>query len=155
VTRLTNHQYLHRHQVLGTYWTEFQQLFAVLPFDQQRDVHAYYQPAQDLSDTELLIYRRVITKEQPSLPAKASKAFAQLQRSYMWANQRAEGHDTRLRKIIGEMVLKTTTTVNGHRTEASAVVSPDFDTQRLAKILIDYARRQSEREKGRDQGRVA
>jgi hypothetical protein len=128
----------------------------VFPFDQQRDVHAYYQPTQDLSDAELLIYRRVITKEQPSLPARASKAFSQMERSYVWASKRAEGSDTKLRKLIGEMALHTSSSSAGGRHVATAaVVNPNFDTQRLARILVDYARRQAEQDKGGSDGRRA
>ncbi|HVX58722.1 MAG TPA: hypothetical protein VG964_03220, partial [Candidatus Saccharimonadales bacterium] len=77
--RLSTAEYLQRQQVLNRAWFEFGgRHFAYLSSREQWDLHAYFQPSKHLTKEELIRHRRQITKEQPSLPARAGKAWANL-----------------------------------------------------------------------------
>ncbi len=74
--RLTNMTYLATHDVLRRHWLEDQRDFTYLKGRDQSAVHAFYRPAYDLTDVELLAHRKAITLKHPSLPNRAGKALA-------------------------------------------------------------------------------
>lgn len=118
--RLTNDLYLKRHRWLYKLWFDHDGApFSYLKPNEQWDLHAYYQPYKDLTDEELLEHRKQISKERPSLPARAGKAFTNL----------ATGKQT------GVKISHT-----GKRSiSVRAIVRPEIDLKLLSKALIGVA----------------
>jgi hypothetical protein len=127
VPRLSNAEYLKRHQVLKRAWFEFEgRHFAYLSSREQWDLHAYYQPSKDLTDEELLEHRRKIAKDELSLPARAGKA---------WANLVA-GRDT-----------GATRSFDGKRwITLRAIVKPEIDVKLLSRALVELAKQEAQAE---------
>lgn len=79
--RLTSTEYLIRHQMLKRIWNNDRRQFSLLSYNQQRDLHDFFQPTSELDDQALLDKRSEITELDPSLPHRASKAFLAILRS--------------------------------------------------------------------------
>ncbi len=122
VPRLSNQQYLERHHGLRQFWLHDQSKFGCLTVSQQWDLHAYFVPSKDVTDEELLEHRQVTTKEQPSLPHQAGKAFAALT---------GRGPQTYAPDVSGP---------GPHRLHVSAVANPELDTDALARALLQLVR---------------
>jgi len=125
--RLTNDQYIKRHQLLRQLWHKHQARFALLTPTQQWDVHDYYRPTEELTKPELLERRRRISHERPALPHRASKAF---------------------KILIGAAPASATPTVHtdprtGRRIQVRAVVRPQIDVDKLASALLMLAEHQA------------
>ncbi|WAC90165.1 hypothetical protein [Mycobacterium sp. Aquia_213] len=43
-------------------------------------MHRFYQPASDLTESELLVHRRAVKVADPSLPQRAGRAYARFSR---------------------------------------------------------------------------
>jgi hypothetical protein len=69
-----------RHARLRELWLKLEGMYSLLSPRKQWDIHAYYQPSKNLTDQALFTHREIITKENPSLPSRASKAFVELVR---------------------------------------------------------------------------
>ena len=85
--RLRNHDFLKRHDLLAKLWKQAPSSFGLLNPHQQRDLHAYFRSADDLSPVELLAHRQKITKSDPSLPNRAGKTFLLLLNRLTLANR--------------------------------------------------------------------
>lgn len=83
-------------------------------------MHRFYQPASDMTATELIAHRRSVTAADPSLPHRAGRAYAKLSR--------------------GEWSRATTRTTNGRTISVRSVVRPKPDLRLLAKVYIRMAR---------------
>jgi hypothetical protein len=58
---------------LRSFWLESEgAVFAELPPQQQWYLHDYFLPDEQLSDTELLAHRKVISRQRPSLRQSAA-----------------------------------------------------------------------------------
>lgn len=78
--RLTNANFLKIHSQLRLFWLHDQVQFAELTPAEQWNLRAYFQPAKDLTDQQLLVHRKVVTWHRPTLPHQAGKALANLWR---------------------------------------------------------------------------
>lgn len=83
MTELANKQYLDRHRALRRIWLEDRTVFGVLDYNQQREVHAFYAPATDWSDQEMIEHRHDAQKLEPSLPHRASRGFLQIEAAFL------------------------------------------------------------------------
>lgn len=128
--RLKKHHYVARHRWLRRLWLEHEARFGVLSPAEQWDVHAYYKPSYDLSESELLKHRRSITSERPTLPARASKVFKVLV-------------DPTADPSRAAMVQ---TSESGRRIRVTGVVRPEPDLEQLARALLMLAERLTEQE---------
>jgi len=124
VPRLSNAAYLRRHYLLHKAWFDLQgKPFSYLSPREQWDLHAYYQPYKHLSEEELLAHRVKISKDRPSLPAKAGKAYANL----------AAG------RVTG-----VTSSSNGKRQfSVRGIMNPEIDLKQLSRALIAMAEEQT------------
>jgi hypothetical protein len=82
VPRLTNQNYLHRKEFLRALWETDRDIFRLLSPIQQRLLHGYYRLTEHLSTTTLLAHRRHLDATNPSLGARAGKAYALVQRHF-------------------------------------------------------------------------
>jgi hypothetical protein len=147
--RLSNDQYLFRHDFLYRLWTDERLLFRLLTPTQQRNLHRYYLPAMEVSDDHLLAHRRQLDRDQPSLGIRAGKSFALLQQDFNGACD-TYGLDAVIagcaipafmsqRKVeSGRMTLRKG--CNGPRqVSVSSLMLPEPDIDLLAKALLRLA----------------
>jgi hypothetical protein len=76
--RLSNKQFLLIHDLLKCIWLDDPAAFARLSAADQFHLHLYFQPASNLSATDLLAHCQRITAEPPNLTPKAGRATAKL-----------------------------------------------------------------------------
>ena len=139
--RLTNHDYLQRHQFLKDLWnSDFQCLFGVLSSSRQWLIHRYYQPAKDLTTEELLAYRKTITTAEPTLPHRASRALHYMVRVYELAHaqyQVANRNPQVFRRALRPYLPSSRV---GKRTYyITAIARPEPDYERMARARIALA----------------
>jgi hypothetical protein len=76
--RLTDHGYLEIQHWLGQIWRDHPQIFSLMSPAEQRRVHDYFMPSQEVTLEELLAHRQRVSTEQPSLPQCAGRALRKL-----------------------------------------------------------------------------
>jgi hypothetical protein len=121
--------YLAIHHRLRDLWLHAPEVFRVLKPADQWHLHAYFQPAYDLADTELRQYRTEITKRQPHLPRQAGHALSKLQ-------DRLSSAQFRTIAPVGKPARGLT---SWKQIKTSSVVNPDLDAQALFNVLMDIA----------------
>ena len=136
--RLSNDLYLQRHHFLRAGWCGgVKELFGVLPAHMQRDVHAYYQPSQELADDALIENRRSVAKTEPGLPQRASRAFLQMQDAFDEAYEAFEAADYNEAVFNDFLARDMPSFKSGSRTlRITAVARPELDLKRLARALV-------------------
>jgi hypothetical protein len=151
VPRLTNDQYINHHIFLRHAWIDFPQLYVVVPMDQQREVHRYFQQAKNLCATELLEYRKRITIQEPDLPAQAGKAFTHMYTAYEIAERLSGGDHDRFKAVLHQLTRQhaKTSTGPGRRVRIAAVANPELDLEKFARLVIEIAK-----EMARDQNKA-
>lgn len=75
--RLDTAHYLESHHRLRKLWHKNHGLFADLTPVEQWMLHNFFRPDADLTDEQLIAYRKRVTAERPGLPQQAGKALAQ------------------------------------------------------------------------------
>ena len=133
--RLTNTAYLVQRERLIKAFNIRPSLFTALSYNDQLDLHAFYALHQEWIDQDLLAHRAQVTKEHPSLPHRAGKLYARINRQLQ--NNRPHqplpptGTSTSKRvKVPGSL------RQSNIRIEGLAHPVPDY--QKLAKALIDH-----------------
>jgi hypothetical protein len=121
--RLNNDHYIQRHLLLRQMWLKQEGRFSLLTPTQQWDVHDYYLPSHEFTEAELLVHRRQITLEHPTVPARASKAFKILI---------DPARSTRTAETVR-------TAPNGRQIRVRAVVQPEPNFEQLARALLSLA----------------
>jgi hypothetical protein len=81
--RVTYETYRNRHLILRQLWSERQGLFILISPMEQWALHEYYLCAEKATEESLLKYYQHIKSTQPSLPHRAGKAYAALDRRIM------------------------------------------------------------------------
>jgi hypothetical protein len=137
VPRLTRQEYVKRHRFLRKQWLDSQMIYSVLSPEKQWALHRYYQPNKDLDEPVLLAHRKQITKEQPSLPSRASKAFWELIRFIAAAAEKREAATPIHEKGKGRGPLRVEVT--------GVVVRPEIDWDRYAYALLQHTKIMRER----------
>lgn len=135
--RLTGSDYLRQRKLVVELWEQEHIVWAELEPIEQWALHDYYVPSKPLSDPEALEHRRAMSKSQSSLASRAGKAYARLT-SYHAAYvprpqprppKRPLPKQKRRRRPSTEYVVR-----------ASAVVRPDPDWHKLARVLLTIAK---------------
>jgi hypothetical protein len=124
--RLTNKQYLERHRALRRIWLEGQKFFGVLDYNQQMEVHAFYAPARDWTDEELLEHRLKAQELDASLPQRASRGFIKIEAAFLAPRP---VHSTPAPRGKGKL-------------RVIPIARPEVNTKQLARAFIDMAREQ-------------
>ncbi|MGX7681525.1 hypothetical protein ACSMXN_21795 [Jatrophihabitans sp. DSM 45814] len=112
-------------------WLTAEGIYSWLSATEQWQLHAYYQPSNNLSQPELIEHRQLITLDRPSLPQQAGRALAKLEA------QLAEG-DPPPRVLSAKRRWAHTE----RRITVTSVVHPEPDAERLAKVLLEIFREQ-------------
>jgi hypothetical protein len=134
--RLTDTEYLIRHDMIARVWRGEHSRLSYLTARQQRDLHDYFQTTSTATDEELVIERRRLTEAHPSLPHRASRAFLALLRP-------------------SESTLPGATRSSKNIT-VRPVIRPDIDVDHLARALMDLVASlpQEERDRLAEEGRT-
>ncbi len=102
-------------------------MFAELSPQEQWYLHDYFRPSEQLSDDELLAHRKAISRQRPSLPQSAGRAFnllvRMLQRS--WSRSR---RDPEARGAVANHAV--------HHIIVRAVVQPKPDVDMYARAVV-------------------
>lgn len=120
---------------------EMQRAFLTLTYNQQRDLHDFYRPAETLADPELLAHRTLITKRWPNLPQRAGKAYRKAERIYLEAMRIADGDEavftaymrSKEHNFVGKPDRK------GRRITLAPLARPDLDARAIAKAVLALA----------------
>jgi hypothetical protein len=127
VPRLSQRDYLAQAHWLARIWSEFQSLFGVIPYNTQRDIHAFYQPSRPTLDESLLIHRAEVTATDSSLPARAGKGYAKMCDVYWVLRNQLEAE-------FGER--KMARPVKSRRVVTYPIARPDIDVRALAEVVL-------------------
>jgi hypothetical protein len=74
--RLSTADYLLIRQMLYDIWHHRRgQGFQLISTNDQRSLHAFFRPSEDLTEAELLEHRQTVSNEQPSLPQCTGRAL--------------------------------------------------------------------------------
>lgn len=138
--RLSNELYLRRHNFLAKAWQDFARLYTILLPQDQWTVHRYYQPTKDLSDQELLDYRQQVTRDEPSLPARAGRLFVRMNRAFRTAYEYAQGDQLRFYDSLWQQTAGARVHQHGKRQiRIAALARPEPDLEGLARVLVQMA----------------
>jgi hypothetical protein len=137
VPRLTDSAYLKKRNLLVKSWRDAP--CSRLDAMDQYALHRYFAPTKDLSDREALERRRAVTAKLPSLPQEAGKAWACFEAA------RAAPAPVHVAVPYGRRRGKN----QDFEVRVSAVLRPDVDFKRLARVLLDIVR---EREQNKHVG---
>lgn len=140
--RLTDSDYLRQRKLLVELWEQEHIVWAELEPIEQWALHDYYAPSKPLSDPEALEHRRAMTKAQSYLPSRAGKAYARftsyhaayVPRPQRQPTKRPFAKQKRRRRPSTEYVVRT-----------RAVVRPDPDWHKLARVLLTIAKENAEK----------
>lgn len=128
--RLTDSHYLEIHHHVRRVWLEDPHPLSALSANEQWDIHRYFAPDADLSDDELLVHRRRVTRFEPNTPARAGRAYGKLLRAIDAEEKFVPAPRFPRKKYQrGEAGLLT----------VRAVVRPKLDVEQLARALIEIA----------------
>jgi hypothetical protein len=128
VPRLRNDDYIRRHKELAQVWELASPAFALLSPRQQRGLHDYYGPAENLSENKLVEHRKATAKLGPSLPNRAGKALAILRIRILMAHSEPR---------IGAPKSR----VDERDISVHPIVQPEIDLHLLASTLISQVQR--------------
>ena len=132
MSRLADTEYLIRHEMVHRAWKQDKRLYTHLSFSQQRDIHDYYLGARHCTEAELLEHRQQVTKKDPSLPHRASRAFLAM-----------------LRPSATPPAPTGKLTHRGTRLSVRPLVRPDPDLDAIAKVVLDVVRNMSPEERAK------
>lgn len=128
MSRLTNADYLQLHHSLRSLWLDHRSAFGLITNQQQRALHRFFLPAEELSDAELQQYRRDVSMQWPNLPHRAGRAVA------------------RLRCIADSADGGTTVKArDGRRLVVHAVLRPEPNVKQLIVVLAQVASLEADR----------
>ena len=125
--RLNTSTYVHNHHQLTELWLTDQNAFSYLSPSDQLDLHKYFQFASDKTEADLIEHRRSVHMLDPSLPQRAGRAYAKLQRG-----ERAP--------------VEYSVTPDGRRIAIRAVMRLEPDLHLLAKAVWHMALKEVEEE---------
>lgn len=125
--RLTDITYLATHQELRSVWLEDPTRFAILNAREQWALHGYFVPEHDLTDETLLVYRREVTKVDPSLPQRAGRAYTQ------WQMKKTPLAEYRKQSHVPVPGKKRT---REYEVTVLSLVQPEIDAQRFTRAIL-------------------
>ena len=127
--RITNQQYLERHNALRRIWLEDQEFFGALDYNQQMEVHAFYAPAREWSDQELIEHRAKARELDASLPHRASKGFLQIETAF-----------------LAPRPVRTPVPRGKGKVRVIPIAKPEIETRKLAMAFMQLAEQQLKEE---------
>ena len=133
--RLSSNRFLQDCKYLRLLWQSDPGTFAELSQTEQRWLHQFYQPAQDLSDVQRLAHRERITQKQSSLPQMAGRALSHLNALNSQLLPRRRRRPTKVKVPVGK-----------HSVIVHPVLNPDPDPAKFAKAIIAMVNELTEEE---------
>lgn len=141
--RTTSTEHLQRHRDLNRLWLKFPETFIVLSLTDQWRVHDYYQTQSTINGNQLLDERDRLSRQQPSLPQTAGKAYRQLNRCFQIASHYGQGDPLQFFRAVMALTkseqasLKQRTGISIH-----PLVRPAPDVELLTRAYIRIAEEQ-------------
>jgi len=152
VPRLSNRDYVINRKFLQDAWEHFPSVFTRLSYNEQIELHNFYQPSKDWTDEEAINHRKLISQRQPSLPNRVGKHFVRI-------DQHAKALQDYLANRTAQPVLVTATPSRAKGTRnirVQGLARPEPDLMRLAVALLEVARdMQAEQDREEKQEKVA
>lgn len=143
--RLTPSAYQSIHEHLRQLWLHDGDMFCVLSPAEQWLLHTYFVPNVQLSPDELASYRLAVTKQNPSLPQRAGRAFATLLRELDAEDARLEARAAA--RVAQGAASRRRPSRNADRIiTVRSVVHPEPNKELLARALIAMAKEMARRE---------
>jgi hypothetical protein len=118
--RLTHDTYTDQRERLCEVWNFIEREFALLKPHEQWDLHRFYAISEDMTDAELRLHRRLVKQVDPSLPQRAGRAYAKLQRGD-WSQA------------------VTVSMTKGRTLTVRSIVKPKPDPRQYARALIQLS----------------
>jgi hypothetical protein len=143
--RLTPAAYQTIHEHLRQFWLHDGDKFYLLSPTEQWLLHTYFMPDVQLSADELASYRREVTKQNPSLPQRAGRAFTKLLRELDAENARREARAATQAPRGGTSRRRPSRNADRIVTVRS-VVRPEPDKELLARALVAFVKERERRE---------
>lgn len=135
--RLTNHNYLQQRQFLVEVWNSNRNVFTVLSYAQQLELHGFYALTKKLDDKDAVLHRMLVTADHPSLPHRTGKLYLRIRQTLESGNPRSSDHQrTRAEAPRGQRG-----TIRIH-----SLARSDIKADKLAELLLEVAiQREAER----------
>jgi hypothetical protein len=114
-------------------WEHARGIYTALSYNQQIELHAFYQDFKDLDDDQAIAHRIRISKQQPSLPNRAGKAFKIILK-VVEIIQRSSGEPPKKKPVPVPVPA-------GRRKQhivLRPLARPEIDIQQLAEVLLDH-----------------
>jgi hypothetical protein len=131
MAKLTNRQYLSRHARLRHVWNEDHRFFTLLTYQQQRDLHDYFQPTKDWTDQEPIDHRHKVSRADPGIPQRAGRALKAMLRPENQPRPRPA----------------TTTKSRVKNITVHPLAKPELDVEKLAMALVGMIKHMSPEER--------
>lgn len=147
--RAPDTRFLYRHRFLHMLWSaDLKRAFLTMTYSQQRALHDFYRPAEDLTDAQLAAHLATITKDRPTLAPQAGKAYRKIERTFLHATEVADGDGKILHRLLRQKEVKTVTAPDrrGRRIVVSGLARPVLDTKAIARVILQVAKDQVARE---------
>jgi hypothetical protein len=150
VPRLSNSNYLSQREFLIDAWKLFPGVFTAVSYNQQLEIHAFYQPSKDLTDEQVLAHREQISQAQPSLPNRAGKLLTRMETAARLLQERLDSQPDQdsTRRV------RVSTSRGQRHIKVVPLARPEMDVRKLAVALLDLAE-QVQREESADRGVAA
>lgn len=132
--RLTNTNYLQqRHHLCHLWFAQDGGSVSRLSATEQWDLHGFYGITEQFDEKQILAYRAEVTREQPSLPQRAGRAYAHLQ-----------AIEHQLAKLPPRTPVMKDGKRRNHRSkdlniQVRALVHPVINYEKLASALLEHA----------------
>ena len=131
--RLSTTKFLDHYRTLRYLWLNAPGAFASLTHQEQRLLHDFFQPSEDLAEWQLIEHRRQVTLVHPSLPHSAGRVFKKLQPLH---DNHTVGKSHRAARIPRQKVRSD----NGTAIRVRAIVRPQPDARLMWRALLILAR---------------
>jgi hypothetical protein len=144
--RVINKQYHERYLLLRMRWTEpgLQGFFALLPVADQREIHGYHRPYEDLDETSFDEHRRQTDQAQPSQVHRAGKYFRLTENTFTHLSKDCGITQDQMQKALS-VVLREKARASDPTAKVwcAPIVNPEIDCESLARARLALARSQT------------
>jgi hypothetical protein len=111
-------------------WVGFPAFFLTISYNDQRAIHNYFRPADNLTDEQLLEHFKAAKAQDPRLPSAAGRAFRKLETIYRRTSAEARGDPEPWAQLLAAHHHQTVGSPGRrHRLVVSALARPAIDTR--------------------------
>lgn len=139
--RTTPKQQFERYQFIKRAFLEHRSVFADLIAMDQWELFDFYKPRSDFTLEQLRAYQAEMSKQQPSLPQRAGKAYREFERAYEnWVARAAQPQ-------VPVVKDRRNSRTKPHNYVIRGLARDDIDMTKLARALLDMAKSMSEEDR--------